>query len=267
MLPFWPSEAPISEHYSARLQATISPEGTALQNRQPALLAEWRPFKSEIIYFATFLPDNNLLVGTQSKLCIADGSTGLLVSVICDIPVPDHSYESLLISRDVTHLSFILYGVLQVLNIQKTQLVVTIKPRWYPFSRFIAAVLVLSNTHILSLDSGDTIHLWRVDNGELVDGPFGLSLYKGDRLSRTTDVSPDGKYVVVPCRDNNMAIVSISDKSLSLYLQLCYDGSAPHEVGFSSDGQRVISVHTDLTFRIWDAVDGRPLLVYSLRTE
>ncbi|CAE6518315.1 unnamed protein product, partial [Rhizoctonia solani] len=69
MLPFWPSDAPISLHYTSKMQNMINPWGTALSGRQHALLATWS-FGSQLMS-TKFSPDGSRITVAVGKECKA----------------------------------------------------------------------------------------------------------------------------------------------------------------------------------------------------
>lgn len=83
---------------------------------------------------------------------------------------------------------------------------------------------------------------------------------------RNAAFSPDGQYVVIAGEASALLYRLELDRQRQLDDRLVYVGQLPHKssvfmAAFSPDGRRIVTGSRDLSLRVWDAMNGKPLLL------
>ncbi|CUA76133.1 WD repeat-containing protein 90 [Homo sapiens] [Rhizoctonia solani] len=176
MLPFWPETNPIAQCYARRMQKTIKLEGTALGQREQALVATW-VFDSSISS-STFSPDGTIIalaVGESGVLL--DSVTGKQVFALAD--EDNYSTTSIQFSHDGNYIvsasasgKFDGNSVISIWNTQNGELVLG-PLEGHNGINYVAFVLdgtrcvsgSLESTCVWDTRSGDCLFDWTIEPG------------------------------------------------------------------------------------------------------
>lgn len=246
MLPFWPESTPIAKHYNSRMQGGIEVQGTALRQRQLALLATWS--FDNIPRSACFSPDGSLIAfGCSFAVLVIDGTSGRTVlgplSHQSDALPVAFSPDGTLITSGSTD------GSIEVWSAQSGQR--AIGPLKGHTGTVWSVCFSPDSTRIVSGSSDKTIRIWDLQGGYIVLGPLDADY----NIVHSVCFSPDGDRVVSGSDDETLGVWDAQSGQMLLGP---LKGHTSHvlSVCFSPDGTRIASGSGDHTIRIWDAKSG-----------
>ena len=120
--------------------------------------------------------------------------------------------------------------------------------------------------YLVSASADDTCKVWRVADGERLD-----TLGQPLKEQYTCMFSPDGKMIVAGGADNRIRVWRFISKDRPrinplLHARFAHEG-AVLRVGFTSDGERLVSLADDRTIKLWDTSDYTELNLWEQQPE
>ena len=119
----------------------------------------------------------------------------------------------------------------------------------------------LDGTVLASASGDETIKLWNTENGERLDT-------RSEPLAEQFSVrfSPNNKHIVAGGADNRIRVWKFVSKTRPqinpiVYSRFAHEGSVT-QLGFTANGQRLVSVADDQSIKLWDTADYSPLHVF-----
>ncbi|KDN41020.1 hypothetical protein RSAG8_07726, partial [Rhizoctonia solani AG-8 WAC10335] len=261
MLPFWPDSSPLSKCYAKYTRRMIQTDGTAIEQRQLALLATWN--LSDTTYASAFSPDGTqIAVGVGAELMLLNSSTGRALLP----PFRGHSHviSSAQFSPDGTRIASGSYDGVIVWSAQTGGLIIGPLSLEEISNSILSIAFSRDGTRIVSGSSAGKIYIWDANNGRRV---LLLDTNTGYRIGRLVMIkySPDGQHIVSyngrkiliwDAHEGQVLRVLGSDNSLHSFI---------HSADFSADGTRIASGSTKGRIYLWDYGSGEialgPLLV------
>jgi WD40 repeat protein len=266
MLPFWPAQGPISQHYMKRTFRMIKPTGTAIDRRQVALLTTIPMGGS--VQSASFSGDGSrIVVGAGKHVYILDGYTGQ--TIIGPLEGHLHDVNSVAFSSNSKLVVSGSGGVdifftnqrcdLRVWDAQTGKMV--IGPLEGHTAKVNSVAFSPDNTLIVSGSDDDTIRLWQTETKTTT--PSLLTGHSGPVNS--VAFSPNGRYIVSGSSDGTIRLWDAHSSEIILCPRKV-NHSYISSVAFSSDGTRIVSggdfmlssLRSDI--RVWDTQTGNQVL-------
>ncbi|CUA71835.1 putative WD repeat-containing protein all2124 [Nostoc sp, PCC 7120] [Rhizoctonia solani] len=287
MLPFWPSDRPISRIYKPGYQRLPLAEGTAVDRRQLALLASWS-FDNKVNY-ASFSNNGErvaLVVGGEihivdvhSGRTLLDPLKGHTISIASldfspdDTRIVSGSWDRILIwdaetgskvldllhkhsgradlvrySPNGTHIaSGSRNGTIRIWDALEGTMVLEFVPQ-ESIGEVYSIRYLPDGTCIITYSSGGELYVWNSITGELVQVP--LSGLK--RAVGSVDYSPDGKHIVTGSHDHSVQVWSALDGNMVLG-PLIGHTEIISSTRYSPNGKHIASGSTGGSLCIWDA--------------
>ncbi|CUA71833.1 Apoptotic protease-activating factor 1 [Rhizoctonia solani] len=253
MLPFWPSDRPISQIYNPRYQTSPLAEGTAVDRRQLALLASW-PFHDGV-YHATFSSNGErvaLAVGKDILIVNAHNGRALLH------PLKGHTsgVTSFDFSPDDT---CIVSGSFdKTLRIWNAETGSNILGPLQGHADWVNSVQYSPNgSHIASESDDGTIRIW-----DALEGTIVLKIVLPDEFigyMYSIQYSPDGARIILHLRSG---VLSVWDTKTGESVLGPLEGlkAAGGCADYSPDGKHIVTGSDDGSIRVWSSVHGSMVL-------
>ncbi|CAE6460305.1 unnamed protein product [Rhizoctonia solani] len=240
MLPFWPETNPIAQCYARRMQKTIKLEGTALGQREQALVATWA-FDSSISS-STFSPDGTIIALAVGKSgVLLDSVTGKQVFALAD--EDNYSTTSIQFSHDGNYIvsasasgKFDGNSVISIWNTQNGELVLV---GYLP-----------DGTRIISTSYDHTTYMWDIETGEMIFGLIGF-IYD-------STPSPDSAYIACATLGGLVLLDAWTKEVVLGPLQTC---PSIRTTLFSSDGTHIITASDSGVMRILAVNTGQTVMI------
>ncbi|CAE6416155.1 unnamed protein product [Rhizoctonia solani] len=254
MILFWPGSSPIAQCYAGRVQKTIKLEGTALSQRQQALVATW-VFDSSISS-STFSPDGTqiALAVESNKVLVLDSVTGKQIVSL----VGEHSYAigSIQFSPDGKYIvagsgGVEISNVIYIWSMQTGELVLGPLQGHNGWISYVAFVMggarcvsgSLESTCVWDTRSGNRLFEWGM-------GP--------DRMARV--YSARGCYVLRGGWSPDIEIWDAQDGQLFKTLYHSDRDIHWHSIDISADCARVAAGSGSGSIYIWDIETGQVVM-------
>ncbi|CUA74503.1 Ribosome assembly protein 4 [Rhizoctonia solani] len=244
MLPFWPRSRPISVTYMPRTAGILSPTGTAIAQREPALLATWSvsgPVKS----MALSSDGKQIVAAMYYAIDMLDTSTGDGVFHLQNSSTAGITALAMSPTRD--QLAFGSTDGLYLLDVRNemTRRISQPNPR-------IWSVVFSPNGSqcVIGLEDG-TIRLYASQTGELVLGP----LHGHTDWVRALAFSPSGDSIASGSYDKTVRVWDVTNGQM---IGCAFEGHTNWvlSVSYSPDGTRIASASADGTIRVWNPLTG-----------
>ncbi|KAJ1304378.1 hypothetical protein OPQ81_005530 [Rhizoctonia solani] len=256
MLPFWPEFSPIATRYTGLMQGLIETEGTAISQRQHALLATW--YFDDRIISPSFSPDGTLVaVGVWSRVYLLNSSTGRMVLPPLEGDNEFKPVSSVQFSPDGTRIASVSSdGTIRVWSTQSGKTV--LGPLGGQTNFHISQVAFSPDgAHIFSLTLGGNMCIWNASSGEYILAPREFD--QGNLIIPSIKCTIDGHCVVFD--SNGRIIIHDVRGKQTLRVLVSYD-SPCHFTSFdiSPDGTRIATGCGDSSICIWDFETGELVL-------
>ncbi|CAE6426768.1 unnamed protein product [Rhizoctonia solani] len=247
MLPFWPSDAPISLYYTPKMQNMIKPWGTALSRRQSALLATWS-FGSQVMS-TKFSPDGSrIAVAAGKELFIIDGYTGQ--RLVGPLKGHTNTVSSVEFSPDGLHIASSSWdGTIRVWNVQTGHM--PIDPLLGHALSVEAIHFSPDSTRLVSGSWDRTLRVWHVATGGMILGP----LQGHTAIVTAVAFSPDGRLIASGSSDKTIRIWEAQTGSM-VHGPFQGHNAGVTSIAFSPDGSYLASGSRDSTIRLWGVQRG-----------
>ncbi|KAG8690437.1 hypothetical protein FRC11_011601 [Ceratobasidium sp. 423] len=273
MLPFWPQSSPIARCYAKRAREVIWISGTAMDQRQYALLATWHfddatqspVYSADGSQIAVGVGNDALLLNASNgrmmlspfKGHMWDARDGQVLKAL--LPSSDSPFRSMDISLDGTRIAAgSIDKSLHIWNTelgQRSQAVLgssTSKPTPVTHNLFISVSFSPDGSYLISSLSDGRICLWDTRTGGLALGP----LHGHTDNITSLSFSHDGAYIISGSYDKTLRVWDTRIPHSKPDPLRGHTGSVT-SLDFSPDGAKIVSSSTDQTVRVWDAEVGR----------
>ncbi|KAL5632395.1 hypothetical protein ACGC1H_005380 [Rhizoctonia solani] len=254
MLPFWPDSSPVSRCYVKYTRRMLRASGTAIGQRQLALLATWN--FSDNTRSSAFSPDGTqIAVGVGTELRLLNLSTGR--ELLPPFRGHTHVIFSVQFSPDGSRIACGSFDGITVWNTRKGDLIIGPLTLDEISSSIISIAFSHDGARIVSGSSAGKIYIWDIQDGRCV-GVLGLE----DGYNHDVGIvkySPGGNHLV-SCIAGEISIREAHEAQVLRVLGL---DSSPHYfrcADLSPDGGRIASVSEDGNIYIWDYGTGQVAL-------
>ncbi|CAE7099385.1 unnamed protein product [Rhizoctonia solani] len=295
MLTFWPRSGPIAKHYVRFMDGPVHAEGSALGQRKLAHLAKW-DFERRIDAMTVSSDGLFLALAVEDGVMIVDFASGIVV--LGPLRIQRRGARSLVFSPDGSR---IVYASDEYRNIElrgwdiQTGAAVlgplTLQITRNDYSPYFHLLLSPDSTRIVAAADGRKIHLWDVENGDML-----LSL-RAKTGTRAVMFSSDSTRIAVGYDDalhiwdaqsgNNILslrtspadqiafshddsrIIYASKWGDVVYVRDANNGDLIHQMsskgyqvclGYSPDGRYIVGGNTDSIITVWDAQTGKVMI-------
>ncbi|KAG8728873.1 hypothetical protein FRC11_010056 [Ceratobasidium sp. 423] len=249
MLPSWPDSSPVAECYARYTWRVIQAEGSAIGQRQHALLATWT--FDDTTYTSAFSPDGTqIAVGVGAEVLLLSSSTGRML-------LPPFSGHTAVIScvqfspdgtRIVSTTGNLYDGAIRVWSTKNGELVLVLEPSEGHPDLSASVAFSHDGTRIASGSVDGKIRIWDARNGENV-----LDLTTGDNKEvKLIKYSSDGRFILTCAERWN---VLIWDAQEGRMLRAIGSDNGLHKFNsadFSPDGTRVATALYHSSIYIWE---------------
>ncbi|CAE6474795.1 unnamed protein product [Rhizoctonia solani] len=255
MLPFWPHSRPISYIYSNNFAGLPKIEGTALNQRQLALLATWsfgNILESNSLLFdsvrsATFSPDGRRIAfATHNRILVIDSLTGQQLNR----PFRGHTHPVLFVkySPDGTRIISCSSSVAQIQDSRNGN---DISRTNIGGTRAAASVQISPDGTRIVTAEVRFIYVWDAFNGEQVLGPL-----KGHtRKINIVKYSLDGQQIISGADDQTLRIWDAQTGDVvEIIGPFAEPGRSISSVEYSPDGTRIVFGSADGAIAVWCTV-------------
>ncbi|CCO32013.1 hypothetical protein BN14_06065 [Rhizoctonia solani AG-1 IB] len=252
MLPFWPRSRPISTAYMGRTSGLVRPTGTAIDRRQPALIAMWKVSTREVESMSLTADGGRLVVASENGIEVYDTTTGESVLSLTDERAK--SVDHVAVSPDGTRVVFSRDGgIAYVWDMKNGSTVTQLLPD------DISGVLCISfscdgSRVACGLKNGDMYICGMQQEASSV-----VRLTGHTSWVRSVAFSPDCLHLASGSYDNT---VRVWDVRTGQPVGEPFEGHTDwvRSVSYSDDGSRLASASDDNTIRVWDPQTGQTVL-------
>ncbi|CUA67694.1 putative WD repeat-containing protein alr3466 [Nostoc sp, PCC 7120] [Rhizoctonia solani] len=244
MLAFWPRSGPVSVAYMSRTAGILSPTGTAIAQRQPALLATWR-VSSEALSMGLSSDGRQIVAATEKAIDMLDTSTGDGVFHLQNSSTA--WVTSLAMSPNRDQLAFGSKDGLYLLDVRNE----VTRRISQPGSDIYSVVFSPNGSQCAIGLSDGTICLYASQTGQLVLGP----LDGHTNWVRTLAFSPSGDSIASGSNDKTLRVWDVANGQM---IGRALEGHTDWvlSVSYSPDGTHIASASADGTIRVWDPLTG-----------
>ncbi|CAE6530672.1 unnamed protein product [Rhizoctonia solani] len=252
MLPFWPESSPVAKCYAKFTRRVIQAEGTAIEQRQHALLATWN--LGGPVFSPVFSPDGTqIAVGVGNDLLLLNSSTGRALLP----PFKGHysHISSVQFAPDCTRIASGSFDkTIRVWSTQNGGL--TLGPLGgyldYPSSISFSP----DGSRIVSGSGYGNIYIWDACNGERL-----LDLSTGHiNAIKSVKYSPDGCSIVSCSEHKHVLIWDALEGQVRRVLSSDSTSYSFISADISPDGIRIASGSDNGSVHIWDYGTGSVVL-------
>ncbi|CUA70026.1 WD repeat and SOCS box-containing protein 1 [Rhizoctonia solani] len=244
MLPFWPRSRPVSVTYMPRTAGILSPMGTAIAQREPALLATWS-VSGAVRSMALSSDGSQIVAATYDAIDMLDTSTGDGVFHLQNGSTAEIIALAMSPTRD--QLAFGSRVGLHLLDVRNE-----VTRRIPQPDSAIASVGFSPNGSQCAIGLSDgTIYLFASHTGELVLGP----LHAHTDWVTALAFSPSGDSIASGSDDRTIRVWDVTNGQM---IGRAFEGHTHYvsSVSYSPDGTRIVSASADATIRVWNPLTG-----------
>ncbi|KAG9122071.1 hypothetical protein FRC07_001695, partial [Ceratobasidium sp. 392] len=249
VLALWDKSDPMWLHYGSRMHSPVQAKGTAIDNRESAVLAVWQARDS--VFSVSVSPDGNRVASAHhdGTICVWDTHTGDIVTG----PLEGHTgpVNSVAFLPDSTYYASGSDDKSVRIWDAKTGQLVTNPCEGH--TGIVRSVVYSPNGRYIASGAGDcTIRIWDATTGQPVGKPY---------IGHTADIwsiaySLDGRRLASGAGDCTIRVWDAQTGN-QLIDSLIGHTRAVRSVTFSIDGSRIASGSEDHTVRIWDSQSGQ----------
>ncbi|KAG8699894.1 hypothetical protein FRC11_013357, partial [Ceratobasidium sp. 423] len=268
MLPFWPELSPVSKCYRRCTQGMIGIEGTAIGQKQHALIATWSfDHYERAIWSPVFSPDGTqIAAGLGRTILLLDSSIGRMALPPFGARAYSGPVRSVQFSPSGSRIVGFSAGIMCVWSTQSGKPILGSfeeQPRSHSMRPIIGAAFSPDGAYLASLSktygpagvrARTQISIWSAFSGERIIGP--LRFDYGPLTTEQIKYSPDGHSVVFSSVEG-IIIYEVRGGQVPRVLGTCNNSGSCTSFDISPDGAHIASGYDDNSIRIWDWKTGQ----------